>query len=59
MHVMRFIVCSIGSLAVTLLPAAAAAQTLGSFTWQQQPYCNRLTFIGHGGRGRFHAGRLR
>ena len=28
---------------VTLLPAAAAAQPL-TFTWQQQPYCNRLTF---------------
>ena len=43
MHLMRVTVCSI-ALAVTLLPAAAAAQTLGSFTWQQQPYCNRLTF---------------
>ncbi len=28
---------------VTLLPAAAAAEPLGTFTWQQQPYCNRLT----------------
>jgi len=24
----------------------AAAQSLGSFTWQLRPYCNRLTITG-------------
>lgn len=27
-----------------LMSSAAAAQPLGTFTWQLQPYCNRLTF---------------
>ena len=40
MHVsVRLIALAVGA----LLPAAAAAQPLGTFTWQQQPYCNRLT----------------
>lgn len=26
-------------------PAAASAQLLGTFTWQLQPFCNRLTFV--------------
>lgn len=29
--------------AVLLSPAAVAAQTFGTFTWQMQPYCNRVT----------------
>ncbi len=44
MDVMRVSVRLIALAVVTLLPAAATAQPLGTFTWQQQPYCNRLTF---------------
>lgn len=33
-----FAMCSFG-------PAGAHAQTLGAFTWQLQPYCNRVTFV--------------
>ena len=40
-------------LAATLLPSAAAAQTLGTFHWQQQPYCNRLTLTVTAGGGVF------
>ncbi len=29
--------------AVVLLPARASAQVFGTFTWQMQPYCNRVT----------------
>jgi hypothetical protein len=29
--------------AVMLLPASAHAQVFGTFTWQMQPYCNRVT----------------
>ena len=29
--------------ALTLLPAAADAQSLGTFRWQLQPYCNVVT----------------
>ena len=44
MDVMRVSVRLIALAVVTLLPAAAAAQPLGTFTWQQQPFCNRSTF---------------
>lgn len=44
MDVLRVTARVVALTVVTLLPAAAAAQTLGPFTWQQQPYCNRLTF---------------
>ena len=43
MDVLRVPARAIAFTVVTLLPAAAAAQPLGTFTWQQQPYCNRLT----------------
>lgn len=29
--------------AAALAPAAADAQVLGTFTWQMQPYCNRVS----------------
>ncbi len=39
---MRTIV-SLSAAALMLLPTAAGAQTFGTFTWQMQPYCNRVT----------------
>ena len=34
----------IGALAALLVSSASFAQPLGTFTWQMQPYCNRVTF---------------
>ena len=31
------------ALAVTMVPSRAIAQSLGSYTWQLQPFCNRVT----------------
>ena len=44
----RFLIAACG---VLFLTASASAQPLGSFRWQQQPYCNILTLnvIGEGG----------
>lgn len=36
-------------------PATAAAQVLGTFTWQMQPYCNRITVTLTGTPGGFVA----
>jgi hypothetical protein len=33
----------VGAAAVVLSPAVADAQVFGTFTWQMQPYCNRVT----------------
>ena len=30
---------------ISLWPAAADAQVFGTFTWQMQPYCNRVTLM--------------
>ena len=38
---------------VTLLPTAATAQVLGTFTWQQRPYCNRQTLTATASGGVF------
>lgn len=42
---------TMAALAVVLVTGTARAQALGSFRWQQQPYCNVLTLnvIGEGG----------
>jgi len=39
---MRVILC-LSTAAVLLSPAVADAQVFGTFTWQMQPYCNRVT----------------
>ena len=37
-------ILTLGAVAtLTLLPAAVQAQSLGSFTWQLQPFCNKVT----------------
>ena len=36
--------CAVTALGLTLLAASsAAAQVFGTFNWQMQPYCNRVT----------------
>lgn len=42
MRTLRTTVCIV-ALSVTGLVLPAAAQTIGTFTWQTQPYCNLLT----------------
>jgi len=39
------------ALALTVVSTSVAAQTIGPFVWQTQPYCNRvvLTVVQHGG----------
>src|SRR5690606_21640608 len=39
----RFLVCLAGLLACFVLPAPVAAQPLGTFRWQLQPFCNVVT----------------
>ena len=41
---MRTILC-LSAAALLLSPAAADAQVFGTFTWQMQPYCNRVTLM--------------
>lgn len=41
---MRAIFCLMAAL-IVLAPAAADAQVFGTFTWQMQPYCNRVTLM--------------
>ena len=55
MYVIRVSVRLIALAVVTLLPAAAAAQPLGTFTWQQQPFLQSLDLYGHGDRAGVHA----
>ncbi|MEP7117980.1 MAG: hypothetical protein ABI880_10380 [Acidobacteriota bacterium] len=40
---MRFLAARLLVAALVLAPAMAAAQSLGTLTWQLQPFCNRLT----------------
>jgi len=40
---MRFLLTGVLALVATALPALATAQSLGTFTWQLQPFCNRVT----------------
>lgn len=39
----RLCLMTIACAAVLSLPASALAQTFGTFTWQMQPFCNRVT----------------
>ena len=40
---MRFLRTGVLALTATAFPALATAQSLGTFTWQLQPFCNRVT----------------
>lgn len=39
----RFVLALVASSALVTGAAPLQAQTLGTFVWQLQPYCNRLT----------------
>jgi len=50
-----FVQVVVALLAATSVPAVARAQVFGTFTWQMQPYCNRVTLTLTGTPGGFVA----